>query len=620
MATTLTVNNTTGYIGINTVANINNNINIYNNALNSSNQLLITSTCNFANIQLTNEINSNAFIGLGCSNISGNYTCNLFIETNKSIIINANNINKLTTQSQSRSLIISSNGYIAVNYNNDLNNLYDYLPDTYNLSIYGITSSNFFLNGSKIYSTTCTHANSINYPTCIVNNNIYAGNELSNLIYNIAFDIASPIKRYPPKTYDSSTQMTSFTNNTITNYSNTFTINDYQNGYGIGTYKVITSSGGIETNKDFLKSRLLFNLTNNSTDEINSNGFLFDSNIDNYNNIGNYIKTNNIDGSYLGGWIKIQFPESIILRKFAFSSYAKSGFTINDYKYLPGSWKCYGSIDNITYTEIPEANSTYRITDKYYFNNQLKYTHYLANTFNKSYNYIAWTFNQLSGTNINTNNSLRHLYEIEIYADDLRLNILNKININNRYGLGPPSFYTIYGSNGDRIILKEGINDTVYPYSIGMNSNTMWFSVPTNGSYLWYSNLTSNMFLDKVGTLNVFNDIIGFNNASDSNLKTNIKSFDFNCIDIINKIKPVEFTWKDIAKVPENKKNTIDYGFIAQEIEELLPHIVKETSEYKIIKYEKMIPYLVKAIQELNIRLKNKIIKDLNNSNINSSI
>jgi hypothetical protein len=61
----------------------------------------------------------------------------------------------------------------------------------------------------------------------------------------------------------------------------------------------------------------------------------------------------------------------------------------------------------------------------------------------------------------------------------------------------------------------------------------------------------------------------------------------------------VPFTWKDIKDVPDNKKNTIDHGFIAQEVEEILPLLIKDTNNYKTIKYEKFAPYIIKAIQEL---------------------
>ena len=105
------------------------------------------------------------------------------------------------------------------------------------------------------------------------------------------------------------------------------------------------------------------------------------------------------------------------------------------------------------------------------------------------------------------------------------------------------------------------------------------------------------------GELLVANDIVGFNTFSDINLKTNIKPLNINCIDLINKINPVEFTWKNIDDIIINKRNKKDYGFIAQEIELLIPSLIydiKYKSKYKLIKYDKFAPYFVKAIQELH--------------------
>jgi hypothetical protein len=49
----------------------------------------------------------------------------------------------------------------------------------------------------------------------------------------------------------------------------------------------------------------------------------------------------------------------------------------------------------------------------------------------------------------------------------------------------------------------------------------------------------------------------------------------------------------------EIKRNTHDHGFIAQDIEELLPNLVNQYDKYKSIRYEKFAPYLVKGFQEL---------------------
>jgi hypothetical protein len=107
------------------------------------------------------------------------------------------------------------------------------------------------------------------------------------------------------------------------------------------------------------------------------------------------------------------------------------------------------------------------------------------------------------------------------------------------------------------------------------------------------------MNLSTIGQLTTLDDIIGFGSLSDKRLKTNIKDLSINCLELINNIKSVEFNWIDCEHIPERKRNTIDHGFIAQDIEELLPNLVNNEGTYKSIKYEKFAPYLVKGFQEL---------------------
>jgi len=80
------------------------------------------------------------------------------------------------------------------------------------------------------------------------------------------------------------------------------------------------------------------------------------------------------------------------------------------------------------------------------------------------------------------------------------------------------------------------------------------------------------------GELEVRGNITAFANNifSDIRLKNNVKNIT-NGLEIINKLRPVSFTWKN------NNKKTI--GFIAQEVEEILPEFVRDTTlDDKIIK------------------------------------
>lgn len=97
--------------------------------------------------------------------------------------------------------------------------------------------------------------------------------------------------------------------------------------------------------------------------------------------------------------------------------------------------------------------------------------------------------------------------------------------------------------------------------------------------------------------LNVADDITAFAtyHSSDINLKKNINTLT-NCYDIVSDLNPVGFKW-----IKNNKDNV---GFIAQEVEQIIPNIVSDNDEYKAIAETKIIAYLVGAIQELDKELK----------------
>jgi hypothetical protein len=97
--------------------------------------------------------------------------------------------------------------------------------------------------------------------------------------------------------------------------------------------------------------------------------------------------------------------------------------------------------------------------------------------------------------------------------------------------------------------------------------------------------------------LYVANDIIAFAtyHSSDINLKKDINTLT-NCCDIVSNLNPVEFKW-----IKDHKDSV---GFIAQEVEQVIPSIVNTQDKYKVLEETKIIAYLVGAIQELDKELK----------------
>lgn len=79
------------------------------------------------------------------------------------------------------------------------------------------------------------------------------------------------------------------------------------------------------------------------------------------------------------------------------------------------------------------------------------------------------------------------------------------------------------------------------------------------------------------------------NSTSDIKLKENIHSID-NPLDKVMQINGVGFRWKD------TKEDAI--GVIAQDIEEVLPELVKENDHHKSVNYNGLIGVLIEAVKE----------------------
>jgi len=143
---------------------------------------------------------------------------------------------------------------------------------------------------------------------------------------------------------------------------------------------------------------------------------------------------------------------------------------------------------------------------------------------------------------------------------------------------------------------------------ISLKNNTVGIGIePPNDD-----NSDVKLYVD--GSIQSSSDIIGFASISDKRFKNNVHSLQ-NSVNIVNKMNPVTFTWNDNL-FNSNMANKNDVGFIAQEIEEIVPYAISQCKiqnnqiDYKYIKYERLIPYLVNNIQILNKKveeLENKL-------------
>jgi len=140
-----------------------------------------------------------------------------------------------------------------------------------------------------------------------------------------------------------------------------------------------------------------------------------------------------------------------------------------------------------------------------------------------------------------------------------------------------------------------------------------------NDNLRFNANVAINGDINPLYSLAVYGDAWtnGTWTGSDKKWKKNINSIDYG-LSIINKLKPVTYYWRKNDYPEMNFTKDRQIGFIAQELEILVPELVKTDSMgNKAVSYNKLTPILVKAIQEQQEIINNqeKRLKKLEESN-----
>ena len=119
------------------------------------------------------------------------------------------------------------------------------------------------------------------------------------------------------------------------------------------------------------------------------------------------------------------------------------------------------------------------------------------------------------------------------------------------------------------------------------------------------------------GDFHADGDVVAFSTTvSDKRLKDNVKTID-SALNKVMKLRGVEFDWNQ-----GKRKGQHDLGLIAQEVEEVLPELVREKTlctgeyegneqEFKTVDYEKIVGVLIEAVKEQQEQI-NKLEEKLN--------
>jgi hypothetical protein len=113
----------------------------------------------------------------------------------------------------------------------------------------------------------------------------------------------------------------------------------------------------------------------------------------------------------------------------------------------------------------------------------------------------------------------------------------------------------------------------------------------------------ANINLRYDGVIIASNNIIAYGSPSDIRLKENIKPLE-NSLEKVMRMRGVEYDWKEGTDEYETTKLRHDIGFIAQEIEDVVPDLVRAGEDGYLAVRDRGIPaLLLEAIKELKAEL-----------------
>jgi hypothetical protein len=176
-------------------------------------------------------------------------------------------------------------------------------------------------------------------------------------------------------------------------------------------------------------------------------------------------------------------------------------------------------------------------------------------------------------------------------------------------------------NEGGHLSIKKSLNGSVLDWTIDQygstsaNARLRFFSgtTETNGINILENgnvglgtiNPTTKLYVNGEITANSVSGI------SDIRFKTNIRPV-INALEKVKALRGVYFNWNQIA-FPEKEFGAQDeLGFIAQEVEKIVPEIVskdKTNEEYRSVKYDKLVALLVEAIKEQQKQIDSLTIK-----------
>jgi len=188
-------------------------------------------------------------------------------------------------------------------------------------------------------------------------------------------------------------------------------------------------------------------------------------------------------------------------------------------------------------------------------------------------------------------------------------------------GAGTSSWTTVSGGGGTTYSAGAGLDLTSTTFSvepdlrdgithIGLDT-TDYIQFTNNARIDFFVNGGNEMRLEADGDLHVDGDVIAFSTTvSDARLKEDVSTIE-SASEKVSRLRGVEYTWRK-----GSRKGEREIGLIAQEVEAVIPEIVREkelpllgdglddsATSYKTVDYEKIVALLIESNKELQARI-----------------
>lgn len=185
-------------------------------------------------------------------------------------------------------------------------------------------------------------------------------------------------------------------------------------------------------------------------------------------------------------------------------------------------------------------------------------------------------------------------------------------------------------NEGGQLTFKKSITNSTYDWTIDQvgdatsprfrifpgGAETNGIVIKENG-YVGIGNANPTTKLYVNGDITA-NSVAG---TSDARYKTNIKPVT-GALEKVKALQGVYFNWNQKAFPQKEFGNQVELGFIAQEVEKIVPEVVTKeinNEEYRAVKYDKVVALLVEAIKEQQKQIDElqKKVKELSKEKLN---